>query len=64
VDDDTEIDVSVFGGGTVLLDPPEHPVLAIISEREKRQARMESNQGRRMGTCMNPPNINFPKKSQ
>jgi hypothetical protein len=62
VDELTEIDARVLIGG--VLGTPPHPVFAIISEREKRQARMERHQGRRMGTCMNPPNINFPKKSE
>jgi hypothetical protein len=62
-DDVTEIDVSVLAGGGVLLEPPEHPVFAITSGSDNRQARMENDERRRMATCMNLPNINFPKKS-
>jgi hypothetical protein len=53
VDDVTETDVSVLGGGTVWLEPPPHPVFAITSGREKRQAGMKSEKRRRrVDTCV------------
>ncbi len=62
VDEVTETDVSVLGGGTVLAPPP-HPVFAITSGREQRQARMEISGRRRMATCMNLP-ILIPEKCE
>ena len=58
VDEVTETEVNVLGGGTVLATPP-HPVFAITSGSDKKQARMESKERRRMATC-----INLPKKSE
>jgi hypothetical protein len=61
VDDVTEIDVSVLAGGGTVLPVPEHPVFAITSGSDRRQARRENDERRRMATCMNLPNMNLPK---
>jgi hypothetical protein len=52
VDDVTETDVSVLGGGMVWLEPPPHPVYAITSGRKKRQVGIESEKRRRVDTCV------------
>jgi hypothetical protein len=62
VDEVTEIDVRVLVAGA--LATPPHPVFAITSGSDKKQARTESKERRRMATCMNLPISNFPKKSE
>jgi hypothetical protein len=62
VDEVTETDARVLIGG-VLATPP-HPVLAITSGSDRRQARVESGERRRMVTWLNLPDIKFPKKNE